>query len=392
MTYCERCGAELDPLSGSCARCAAEAGQAEPAQAGSPVPDQPPPGGCQPPLPPAVPPAPAGKGARAAVIAAVAGLGAAALALVLLLGFAVGPKWFVSEDGDRASSEEGAAGEGGPERAVEAFYRAMQKGDASAMLSLVEPDNRRQLDLMAQAQGFTDGLALLNDYINTAFPLRDLQINGLELESEVKGDTATVRVIGGKATYTGAGGNIVKESYTDRGDVFGDGDFEMVKKGGKWYIELEVAGSSTDGGGNQADSGSGGSGTSTSRSDPEKVVGAYFQAMKDKDSRLLISTFSPSSVAQLESQLAEAGYGSLETFFEEFFFSSYQSIDFQGLKLETSEKGDTATVKVLEGKAVIVDEDGQTTVEDVLDADIPVEIPMVREGGRWYIDFMGMAE
>jgi hypothetical protein len=398
MSYCESCGAELEPGSALCAKCGAAVRTGGEAQAGLPAADAP--AGVAPP-PPAGPPAsppPEATGSRyKALLIALAAVAAVGVAVVLVLGFAVGPKWFVSKKGGETASGSTGGEVVDPEQVVRAFYDAMQKGDAAAMVALVEAGNRKQLDDFAKANGFPDGEALLADYINTAFPLKDLLVTGLKMETDIKGDAATVRITSGKAVYTGPGGKKVEESYSDGGNVFGDAGFDLVKKNGRWYLALELAGSGQGGGqsgdgqgGGQSNGGQSGGGTFTGKSEPEKVVDNYFRAMETKDARLLLSTFSPSSIAELQGQLSEVGYTSIEDFFKEFFFSSYQSIEFQGIKYQTTIDGDKAVVKVLEGKALIVDENGNATTEDVLDAEVPVEIPMVREGGTWYIDFMSM--
>lgn len=399
MPHCVSCGAELEPGSTLCAKCGAPVQSVSEAQAGQKTLEIP--TGISTPTsagPPASsPPKAAGSGHKA-LITALAAVAALGIAVALVLGFAVGPKWFVSKGGENAHSVSGGGGseEAGPEQVVRAFYEAMQKGDASAILALVEDGNRKRLDEYARANGFSDGEALLAEFINTVFPLKDLVMTDLEMETSINGDTATVRITSGKATYTGPGGKRVEEGCSDGGDVFGDAGFDLVRKDGRWYIALELGGGSQSNersgegqsGEGQSEGGQSEEGSDTEKSGPEKVVDDYFRATQQKDAKLLLSTFSSSSIAMLESQLSEAGYSDLETFVNELLFSSYQSIDFQGIKYQTVIDGDKAVVKVLEGKAIIIDEDGNTIIEDVLDAGVPVDIPLVREGGKWYIDLL----
>jgi|GEM_PF-2735465 len=112
--FCARCGAPL--ASGQDESQTAASTPPPPTPTGGPVPPPPtirlapPPPPKQPsppfaPMPPSqapVPP-PKGKGAAKAIIAGVLGLLMIAAAVVLLLGFAVGPKWFVGEKNGKAA-------------------------------------------------------------------------------------------------------------------------------------------------------------------------------------------------------------------------------------------------------------------------------------------------
>lgn len=124
---------------------------------------------------------------------------------------------------------------------------------------------------------------------------------------------------------------------------------------------------------------------------PEEVAANFFKAMEKKDSKLLRSTIAPSSVEYLESMLSYGDYADLDEFFEDMFFSTYQSMKFSGVKYKTTMEGDDrATVEIVEGKVTVVDEYGEETTEDVKDAETPAELQMVKEGGKWYLDLVNM--
>ncbi len=264
MAFCANCGSEIEAGSAFCGSCgaAAPAETAAPAEVAAPTvmtpppaapPTPPPPGPPAPPagMPPTPPPAAAppaygppaapmpspaysqpsggGGGGKIALIAIIAVLGIG-IVVVLLLGFAVGPKWFVSEGDDTAAVE----------KVVQDFYAAMQKGDARAMLALVSPDALKELDDYAEEYGYDDGEELLQEYLDGIFPEGDLKITGLKLKSNIKGNTATVDVVGGTATYTDYYGDEVKESYDDDGEVFDSEGFDLEKINGKWYLQMEL--------------------------------------------------------------------------------------------------------------------------------------------------------
>lgn len=149
----------------------------------------------------------------------------AGVAVVLVLGFAAGPKWFVG-------------GAEGPEKTVEKFFQAMEKGDAKLMVSLIEPTQLKRLN--KEIEDYYDSVEeLFKEFYRETFPERDLKITGLKMESEVKGDLAKVTVVGGTATYTDAYGDRVEESVDDPGDVFSDTEFNLKKVDGTWYLMPE---------------------------------------------------------------------------------------------------------------------------------------------------------
>lgn len=150
----------------------------------------------------------------------------AGVAVVLVLGFAVGSKWFVG-GGER------------PEATVEKFFEAMEKGDAKAMVSLVEPGQLQKMN--RQIRGYYDSLEdFFRDYLRQAFPGRDLEITGLVLESRVTGNTAEVTVVEGTATYSDAYGEKITERVDDPYRVFYETEYDLRKVDGTWYLMLEI--------------------------------------------------------------------------------------------------------------------------------------------------------
>ncbi len=123
-------------------------------------------------------------------------------------------------------------------------------------------------------------------------------------------------------------------------------------------------------------------------SEQQKVVEDFLRAMEKKDSKLLISVIPPSQMEEAE-QLIDYGYfDSLEEAFEELFFSGYESINFEGMELKTTGvKENEATVEVVKGRITMVDSSGDSETIDVKDSDMPEEFPLIKEGGKWYIDF-----
>ena len=259
MAFCAGCGSEIEAGSAFCGSCGAAAPPPEsaaPTVMTSTPPPAPP--STPPPVPPAAPVGPApvpppatgppsygppaapapgagysqpsgGGGAGKVVLIALLALLGVGIIVVLLLGFAVGPKWFTSGGNDKADAE----------KVVQEFYNAMQKGDAQAMIKLLDAGSIKELDDAADELGYDDGEEFLQEYLDYAFPEGDLKITGLKYETTVKGDKATVEVVGGKATYTDYYGDEVTENYDDEGEVFSDEAFELKKTGGKWYLVPE---------------------------------------------------------------------------------------------------------------------------------------------------------
>ncbi len=136
-------------------------------------------------------------------------------------------------------------------------------------------------------------------------------------------------------------------------------------------------------GGDDDNGGSGGGGSATSG--PEKVVDTFLKAMEEKDAEMLLGTFAPSALEELEDEMG-GYYGDLEELFGDILFSSYESMEFNGVKYDTEIDGDTATVKIVAGSVTIVDEYGDKSTEDIEDSETSTELELVKEDGNWYID------
>ncbi|MEW6555048.1 MAG: hypothetical protein AB1384_12275 [Actinomycetota bacterium] len=146
--------------------------------------------------------------------------------VVLLLGFAVGPKWFVGdEDGG------GGTAAGSPEQIVEDFFESLEKQDAKMLLGTMPPEF---VDGIKEALG-DDYIDLMEEYFFDYFP-EDLKIDIEKMESEIDGDTAEVTIVEGTMSYTDEYGDKVSQDAADA-----DMDaFELVKIGGKWYLSEDT--------------------------------------------------------------------------------------------------------------------------------------------------------
>jgi len=107
------------------------------------------------------------------------------------------------------------------------------------MVALLSPDSKKSLDKLVGSY-YDDGEEFLQEYLDETFPKGDLKITGLEFETSIKGDKATVDIVGGSATYTDSDGDKIKERYDDDGEVFSSDGFDLAKIRGKWYLELSV--------------------------------------------------------------------------------------------------------------------------------------------------------
>jgi hypothetical protein len=171
-----------------------------------------------------------GGGGGKAVLFVLIGLLVIGVVVVLLLGFAVGPKWFVSNN-DVANAE----------KVVQEYFAAMQSGSGKATMALVDSASAKKMDQYASDNGYDDAAELLQEAFDYSFPENDLKITGLKLQTTIKGDTATVTVIGGDATYTDYYGDEIEESYKDEDTVFSSVDFTVKKINGKWYLQPDLS-------------------------------------------------------------------------------------------------------------------------------------------------------
>jgi hypothetical protein len=97
------------------------------------------------------------------------------------------------------------------------------------------------MDQYASDNGYDDAEELLQEAFDYSFPENDLKITGLKLQTTIKGDTATVTVVGGDASYTDYYGDKIKENYKDEDTVFSSVDFTVKKINGKWYLQPDLS-------------------------------------------------------------------------------------------------------------------------------------------------------
>jgi hypothetical protein len=234
--FCSNCGKEIPDDSEFCAFCGAAQVAAAPAaveSAGPPPaaePPSPPPGGAMPPAGTGGPPTqygpPAAKKSPLPWILGIVGLLVVAAVVVLLLGFAVGPKWFAGDDdgGDGKPAEN-------PEATVEAFFGSLVEQDAKMLIETMEPDF---VDELKDALG-DDYVDLMQEYFFAYFP-EDLEIDIKKMDSEIMGDEAEVTIEEGTISYTDEYGDKFDEDVSSA-----DMDaFELVKVDGKWYLSEDT--------------------------------------------------------------------------------------------------------------------------------------------------------
>ncbi|MBC7246418.1 MAG: zinc ribbon domain-containing protein [Actinobacteria bacterium] len=227
--FCEKCGKEIADDSLFCGYCGATVSSAS---AGTGQEGQPPvPPDHQvyvPPSPPAgVPPAglPQGPAPQATPYAptpkksplpwVMGGIGVlAAIAVVLVLVFVV-------------FAGNGTGDTSGPEEVVRKFYRAMETQDADLFLEIIEPSFRAELE---DALG-KNYRTFFEDYFFQDFP-EDLEVEIREMETEIRGDTATVTIVDGTMTYTDEYGDVVTEEASED-DVE---PVRLVRVDGEWYL------------------------------------------------------------------------------------------------------------------------------------------------------------
>jgi hypothetical protein len=232
MAYCSKCGSEIDPNSSFCAACGTPVGGSQPTPPGPQQPAVPTapyaqPGGYSRP--------PKGKGGKIALITILA-LIIIGAAVVLVLGFAAGPKWFVSSNDSNANSNTSTnnnnATAGGPEKTVDAFLRAMENKDANALIATLSPSSLSSLQ--SQMGGSTEPLATaLGDYL---FTYQSMKFSGVEYSTQVTGDTATVTVVEGTVTTVDENGERTAEDVRNSEEPV---NFVLSNEKGSWYIDFD---------------------------------------------------------------------------------------------------------------------------------------------------------
>lgn len=121
---------------------------------------------------------------------------------------------------------------GSPEETVARYFDAVEKGDADALVSLLDPEGMAQaaeqsgLDLQEFEQQ-------IKDYLTGTYP-EGLRIEGLEYEVTVEGDTASVKVTAGTMYIESEGETTTQDLTTAEENLV------LVRRDGKWYIELQI--------------------------------------------------------------------------------------------------------------------------------------------------------
>jgi hypothetical protein len=122
-------------------------------------------------------------------------------------------------------------------------------------------------------------------------------------------------------------------------------------------------------------------------SGPEQTVQKMFDAMEAKDVEAFVGLMDPQGLQQVTaSGLSLDDFKSMIQ--DEM---TYDSMEFKNIKLKTviADDGQTATVTVVEGQLVTV-ENGETTSEDVKDSEEAQEYPVVLRDGKWYLDISNL--
>jgi len=199
--YCSRCGREIPEGNAFCGYCgastAAPAGQAPspPAYYAAPT------------LPAAAP-----KRRVSALPWVLGGLGlvgVVALVVVLLL--------VLGGNGESAAVE----------KVVRDYCKALEDKDADLLLEVMEPDFRRELE-NALGKDYKD---FLDDYYFPELP-DDLKVRIEKMETKIRGDRATVKVLEGTMSYTGEDGRKVSLGVSESDEE----EVELAKVDGKWYL------------------------------------------------------------------------------------------------------------------------------------------------------------
>lgn len=238
---CASCGAEVAEGSAFCTSCGAAMAAPPTPPPGTaieaPPPLAPPPGAAYeaaPPVPGTAPAAAPRRSKAPLVLGIVGGLLIAGCVVVVLLGWAVGPKWFA------AGSKGG--GSGSPIALAEKFMRALENGDFDAYMACFEKDFLKD---GIEDSAFTEGLGFseedIMEYAKMAFEMMDVKFDGVELEvTSEKGDKATVVTAGGSMTMAFFG----FETEIDLAKT--PLKFNMIKVGGTWYLTENPLEAATD--------------------------------------------------------------------------------------------------------------------------------------------------
>jgi zinc-ribbon domain len=237
MPYCSNCGSELDPNSSFCVSCGTPvAGSAASGPGPQPPPMAPQTPYTQPPIAPQTPyaqpggyaPPPKGKGGKIALVTILALILIGAV-VVLVLGFAVGPKWFVSSSSGGTSDNNTTTS--GPEKTVDTFLKALENKDAQAVMATLSPSSISALESQMSGSGMTIENAI-KTYLMT---YQSIDFSGVKYSTQVTGDSATVTVVEGTVTTVDENGEKTTEDARDSSEPT---DFNLTKINGSWLIDF----------------------------------------------------------------------------------------------------------------------------------------------------------
>jgi hypothetical protein len=241
MAFCAKCGSEMADGAPFCGACGAPM-----AQPAAPMPPAPGPAYQQPAA------ASGGNGAKIALFSLL-GLLVAGAVVVLLLGFAVGPKWFVE---DKTTTDSGGGGTTNTttttntdkdtvaiEKVANTFLEAISQADGPMLASVLSPSEiKSTLGLDPDAKIDDATYKLFSDSLTTGLTqamesdgTKSVKFANIKYDIKVSGNTATVRVVGGEMTTVDLNGN----KTTEKAEAGQTSELTLLKEGGKWYVSLE---------------------------------------------------------------------------------------------------------------------------------------------------------
>jgi len=120
-----------------------------------------------------------------------------------------------------------------PEEAVRAFFAAMEKQDADAIIDLLDP-NIMEGDL---ADEFGDEFrkSIRDTIKNQLFMQDSVKFSNLKMKTEMTGEfSAAVTVVEGKVTLKSKDGTEITEDVSEADEPV---TFNTVRRDGKWYLD-----------------------------------------------------------------------------------------------------------------------------------------------------------
>jgi putative sterol carrier protein len=105
-------------------------------------------------------------------------------------------------------------------------------------------------------------------------------------------------------------------------------------------------------------------------------------ALEKKDIDAFMNAMAPGAIEELSGGMLSADEAKAMLAGELF---TYEKMKFEDVKMDSKITGDEGTVTIT-GGTVTITENGDTTSEDVLDSDTPVEFYVTNQDGKWYVD------